>query len=330
MKAGLAFFVFAMRAIRDADMPVARKVVLQLNSDEEVGSHTSRALTEREAKKSAAVLVLEPGTGLEGKLKTARKGVGGFRVAVHGKSSHAGVDFAAGASAIDELAYQIEKIRAFTDLARGITVNTGLIAGGTRTNVVAAGAHAEIDFRIPRLRDYAAQNLSVTGMGTTVTAALVKGDTAYIAQVGDSRAYLVRGDSIRQLTKDQTLAQYLSELTPDKPISAKLNNVLMQAVGLEPHLTATVSQIKLRQGDCLLLCSDGLTNKLDEMEIVQVLQEVHNVQVAARWLVAQANQRGGEDNITVVLARFEGNGLTPQSQSWNTANQTGWKLPAAA
>ena len=180
------------------------------------------------------------------------------------------------------------------------------------------------------LRDYAAQNLSVTGMGTTVTAALVKGDTAYIAQVGDSRAYLVRGDSIRQLTKDQTLAQYLSELTPDKPISAKLNNVLMQAVGLEPHLTATVSQIKLRQGDCLLLCSDGLTNKLDEMEIVQVLQEVHNVQVAARWLVAQANQRGGEDNITVVLARFEGNGLTPQSQSWNTANQTGWKLPAAA
>lgn len=180
------------------------------------------------------------------------------------------------------------------------------------------------------LRDYAAHNLSVTGMGTTVTAALVKGDTAYIAQVGDSRAYLVRGDSIRQLTKDQTLAQYLSELTPDKPISAKLNNVLMQAVGLEPHLTATVSQVKLRQGDCLLLCSDGLTNKLDEMEIVQVLQEVHNVQVAARWLVAQANQRGGEDNITVVLARFEGNGLTPQSQSWSTSSQTGWKLPAAA
>ena len=155
MKAGLAFFVFAMRSIRDAGVPVARKVILQLNSDEEVGSHTSRALTEREAKKSAAVLVLEPGTGLEGKLKTARKGVGGFRVVVHGKASHAGVDFAAGASAIDELAYQIEKIRAFTNLERGITVSTGIVAGGTRTNVVAAEAHAEIDFRIPRLRDYA-------------------------------------------------------------------------------------------------------------------------------------------------------------------------------
>ena len=156
MKAGLAFFVFAMRAIRDAGQPVARKVMLQLNSDEEVGSHSSRALTEREARRSAAVLVLEPGTGLEGKLKTARKGVGGFRIVARGKSSHAGVDFAAGASAIDELAYQIEKIRAFTNLARGITVNTGLVSGGTRTNVVAAEAIAEIDFRIPRLGDYAA------------------------------------------------------------------------------------------------------------------------------------------------------------------------------
>ena len=156
MKAGLAFFVFAMRAIRDADVPVARRVMLQLNSDEEVGSHTSRALTEREAKKSAAVLVLEPAAGLDGKLKTARKGVGGYRVAVHGKSSHAGLDFAAGASAIDELAYQIEKIRAFTNLERGITVSTGIIAGGTRTNVVPAEAHADLDFRIPRLRDYAA------------------------------------------------------------------------------------------------------------------------------------------------------------------------------
>ena len=155
MKAGLAFFVFAMRALRERDQPVARKVMLQLNSDEEVGSHSSRALTEREAKKSAAVLVLEPGTGLQGKLKTARKGVGGFRVTTHGKSSHAGVDFAAGTSAIDELAFQIEKIRAFTNLARGITVSTGIISGGTRTNVVAAEAHAEIDFRIPRLADYA-------------------------------------------------------------------------------------------------------------------------------------------------------------------------------
>lgn len=156
MKAGLAFFVFAIRALRELDIPVARRVLLQLNSDEEVGSHSSRALTEKEARRSSVVLVLEPGTGLAGKLKTARKGVGGFRVIAHGQASHAGVDFAAGASAIDELAFQIEKIRTFTRLDRGVTVNVGVISGGTRTNVVAAQARADIDFRIPRLADYAA------------------------------------------------------------------------------------------------------------------------------------------------------------------------------
>jgi glutamate carboxypeptidase len=128
-------------------------VVLQLNSDEEVGSETSRPFTEKNAAASKAVLVLEPGTGLAGKLKTARKGVGAFTVTVRGKASHAGVDFAAGASAILELARQVDHIAAFTDLARGITVNPGTIAGGTRSNVVAAEAHAEVDIRILKLRD---------------------------------------------------------------------------------------------------------------------------------------------------------------------------------
>jgi len=154
MKSGLAFFVYAMQALRDLDVPVARRVVLQVNADEEVGSHTSRELTEQNARDSIAVLVLEPGTGLEGKAKTARKGVGGFTLKVAGKASHAGVDFAAGASAIDELAFQIERIRTFTNLARGVTVNVGTVQGGTRTNVVAAEAEAGIDFRIPRLRDW--------------------------------------------------------------------------------------------------------------------------------------------------------------------------------
>ncbi|MEZ5355013.1 MAG: M20 family metallopeptidase [Bryobacteraceae bacterium] len=154
MKAGLVFFVQAMRALRDLDVPVAAEVVLQINADEEVGSHSSRALTETNAKSSDAVLVLEPGTGLQGKLKTARKGVGSFRIDVRGVSSHAGIDIAAGASAVHELAWQIEKIRRFTNLKRGVTVNVGVIGGGTRTNVVPAEAFAEIDYRIPRLSDY--------------------------------------------------------------------------------------------------------------------------------------------------------------------------------
>ena len=86
MKAGIAFFIYAMRILRDLEMPVAHKVVMQINSDEEVGSESSRALTEKNAKRSEAVLVLEPGTGLEGKLKTARKGIGGYTVTVRGKA----------------------------------------------------------------------------------------------------------------------------------------------------------------------------------------------------------------------------------------------------
>jgi glutamate carboxypeptidase len=153
MKAGVAFFIFAMRALRDLDLPVAARVRMQLNSDEEVGSDSSRALTEKNALASRAVLVLEPGTGMEGKVKTARKGVGDYTVTVRGRAAHAGVDFSAGASAILELARQLDRIAAFTDLARGITVNPGVISGGTRSNVIAAEARAEVDIRVPRLRD---------------------------------------------------------------------------------------------------------------------------------------------------------------------------------
>lgn len=156
MKAGIAFFIFAVQALRDLDIAVPHKVMLQLNSDEEVGSESSRALTEKNAARCQAVLVLEPGTGLAGKLKTARKGVGDFTITVHGRASHAGVDFQAGASAIVELSRQIERIAEFVNLKRGITVNPGTISGGTRSNVVAAEASAEVDIRLMRLKDFPA------------------------------------------------------------------------------------------------------------------------------------------------------------------------------
>ncbi len=155
MKSGLAFFITAMRLLRELDLPVARGVQMWVVSDEETGSADSRAHTERLALESAAVLVLEPGTGLEGKLKTARKGVGDYTVRVRGRKAHAGVDFSAGANAIVELARQIERIAAFTDLKKGLTVNPGIVRGGTRTNVVPDEAEAEVDIRVARLRDAA-------------------------------------------------------------------------------------------------------------------------------------------------------------------------------
>jgi glutamate carboxypeptidase len=153
MKGGLAFLLMAVRALRELEMPVRRQVMLQLNADEEVGSVGSRALTEAAAKESVAVLVLEPGTGLTGKLKTARKGVGDYVVTVRGRASHAGIDFETGASAIVELAQQIGRIATFTNIPRGITVNPGVVSGGTRTNVVAEEARVEVDVRVSRLRD---------------------------------------------------------------------------------------------------------------------------------------------------------------------------------
>ena len=155
IKGGIALVLFAMRALRESGARVQGTVLLQVNSDEEVGSPSSRALTEANALASQAVLVVEPGTGLTGKLKTERKGVGDFRLEVKGLASHAGVDFAQGASAVLELARQLERIAGWTDLEHGITVNPGVIGGGTRTNVVAAEAWAEIDIRVRKSADAA-------------------------------------------------------------------------------------------------------------------------------------------------------------------------------
>jgi glutamate carboxypeptidase len=149
MKAGVVMALAALRALRQ--LGVAPPVTLLLNSDEEVGSTVSRPLTERLALQSSAVFVLEPAQGLA--YKTARKGVGQYDLHVTGVASHSGVDFARGHSAIREMARLVETVSGFTDLKRGRTVNCGVIRGGTRSNVVAADAWAEVDVRIAKAAD---------------------------------------------------------------------------------------------------------------------------------------------------------------------------------
>ena len=151
MKAGVAMALAAIRAL--ARLGISRPITLLLNSDEEVGSPASRPITERLALASSAVLVLEPAQGLA--CKTARKGVGGYRIDVTGVASHSGVDFTHGHSAILELARLLQTVAGFTDLRRGLTVNPGVISGGTHANVVAQHAFADIDVRIARASDAA-------------------------------------------------------------------------------------------------------------------------------------------------------------------------------
>ena len=155
MKSGIAIMLHAIEALRALHSGLPRAVRVLLVTDEEVGSESSRAITEKLAKQSAIVLVMEPSAGISGALKTARKGVGEYTVRVTGKASHAGLDPFKGQSAIVELAHQITRIAEFGEPKRGLTVNVGVIRGGTRANVIAAEASADVDVRIERLSDAA-------------------------------------------------------------------------------------------------------------------------------------------------------------------------------
>lgn len=148
MKAGIVMMLMAIETLREVHRRLPRPVTVLLNPDEEIGSPVSRSITEKLATKAQAVLVLEPAAGSKGACKTARKGVGNYQLRVTGISAHAGLDFEKGASAINELARQLLKISEFVDLKAGTTVNAGIIRGGTRTNVVASEAQAEIDIRV--------------------------------------------------------------------------------------------------------------------------------------------------------------------------------------
>jgi glutamate carboxypeptidase len=152
MKAGIAMMMFALRTLKEAGA-AHRPVTILLDTDEEVGSTTGRPIVEATAKDCEAVLVLEPSQGPQGHLKTSRKGVGDITIRVRGRASHSGVDFEKGRSAIVELARQLLEVVKFTDLSRGLTVNPGVIQGGTRSNVIAAEAWSEVDLRIARAAD---------------------------------------------------------------------------------------------------------------------------------------------------------------------------------
>ena len=151
-----------------------------------------------------------------------------------------------------------------------------------------------------------------SGMGATLTGAAVKDDKLDLIQVGDSRAYVMRGQQIRLATKDQSLVQQLvdvGQISEEEAETHMFRNVILQALGAQNELTPATARIQIRRGDMLLLCSDGLSGKLRNEEIRQIVADAESLSAACDALIAEANRRGGEDNITVVLARFTGDEL---------------------
>ncbi len=151
------------------------------------------------------------------------------------------------------------------------------------------------------------------GMGATFTGAAIRGDSLDLVQVGDSRGYIIRKDHIRLATKDQSLVQQLvdvGQISESEAETHMFRNVILQALGAQSEVTPVTGRIRLRQGDVVLLCSDGLSGKLRSDDIQQiVLNSGGDLSKACDALVDEANNRGGEDNITVVLARFNGDDL---------------------
>ena len=162
------------------------------------------------------------------------------------------------------------------------------------------------------IHNYAKEHVEVRGMGTTATVAGVFGTGLWLAQIGDSRGYLARDGEVIQLTKDQSLMQRLvdaGELTEEEAEQSERRNIILQALGPDPRVKVDLTHQTLRRGDTLVICSDGLSALVRREEIGELLRRIPDLASACSALIDLANGRGGPDNITVVLARFEGEGL---------------------
>jgi serine/threonine protein phosphatase PrpC len=151
------------------------------------------------------------------------------------------------------------------------------------------------------------------GMGATLTAVFVAGADAFVAEVGDSRAYLLRTGRLRQITRDQSLVQMMVDrglLSKEDARVSPHKNVILQAMGLSDDVRVAIARLRLRRGDRLLLCSDGLSNSLSDDELREILKS-DDPAAACRRLIASGNEHGGEDNLTAIVAELEGDGLDP-------------------
>jgi PPM family protein phosphatase len=183
-----------------------------------------------------------------------------------------------------------------------------------------------------QIYSYARQHPEVRGMGTTVTAAGVFGSDLYLAQIGDSRAYLVRNAETVQLTKDQSLMQRLvdaGELTEVEAEQSERRNIILQALGPDPRVKVDLTHQPIRRGDTLVLCSDGLSGLVRREEFATLIEQQRDPAAVCSALIDLANARGGPDNITAIVARFEGDGL-PEPNGSDGVGHRSYDLPPTA
>ncbi len=188
----------------------------------------------------------------------------------------------------------------------------------------ASHLRAAVEEANDHLYSYAAEHPDVRGMGTTATVVGVLQNALFLAQVGDSRGYLIRNGIAYQLTKDQSLMQRLvdaGELTEEEAANSERRNIILQALGPDPTVRVDLTWQELRRGDTLVICSDGLTGQVRREEIAAAVRETQDLDRVCEHLIGLANERGGPDNITVVAARFDGPGLRPDSPSGEVGYQ---------
>ena len=163
-----------------------------------------------------------------------------------------------------------------------------------------------------QIHSFASAHAEYRGMGTTATIAGLLGDTLYVAQVGDSRAYIIRNGVARQITKDQSLMQKLieaGELTEEEAAQSERRNIILQALGPEASIKIDLTHQQVRRGDVLVLCSDGLSGQVGKDDIARVVNEESDLMSVCKRLIDRANEAGGPDNITVIAAKFDGSRL---------------------
>lgn len=198
-------------------------------------------------------------------------------------------------------------------------VASALVVDSLRKSLGSAGADEPsmqrlIDSAVKRANSdvfEAARETRKKGMGATLTAILVHHDEAYVAEVGDSRAYLLRSGRLRQITKDQSFVQLLVDagaITPEQAKVSDRKNVILQGMGLQEDVQVSIGRVRLRRGDRLLICCDGLSNLVHDAELRDLLQ-TPDLATACNRMVDLANERGGDDNITAIVAALDGVGL---------------------